>query len=239
MTKLKSPGEYYMKKTIFLLFGLVPVFVFGQVQLFERGSSGIVLPNIGVFANPDIQEWRVGAEYNVEGKFAIGGYYSQPLSDTIFNDRYGIISKIIHPYLYFEVIEPDKFVPISLSLKASYRFSHEEKELERGSKAIFRQRVFSGGPIVGARFFVGKTGIIIPHAGYEFGYVIDIHRDAGKPENKTHPLWHDINLGVVYNHMFNELLGVVLEPKVTVRIGADDPVTFFVPFHVGLVLRFI
>ena len=219
-----------------LAFLLVTSVVFSQVQLLEQGYSGLSVRGGGQY-HPDIMTGTVGLEYNIEGRFTVGGLYGQVVEDTIFNsnaDGLKVNSKVFGGYGVLEIIEPDKVFPLSLAFITDY--SYYTGTGESGGLIVKSHNVsqIGGGPQVGSRFFVGTNGKFAPFAEYKFSYVNIARRKVPKETE----LWHDIGIALPYSHMvWAEKIGIFVDPRFYVRIGAGDELHFFSNFNVGVLFQ--
>jgi hypothetical protein len=244
---------------------------YSQVQIFEQGQGGLV-PYIGLRATPDLRKLNLGAEYNIEGKFSLGFNYRpnkilsvKTASDTLFQNHpikvifpdAEVVPTEINPYFSFELLEPDKLMPISFSFKISYSFIQGEYRVDSVENIcsivagqtvcadqevdvlIFKhkQHVVSGGPMIGWRFYIGPNGIITPLLSYEFNYFFEDRFEPNSLWKSNHPMRHDINAGVPYSHMFNEHLGIMADPKLSIAIGTEKFLDMIFNLNVGLVLK--
>ncbi|MBF0433183.1 MAG: hypothetical protein HQK83_18025 [Fibrobacteria bacterium] len=268
-----------MKKFLISFLSLCAI-VSAQVQLFENGASGLVVKP-GANIHPDIIDFTTAIEYTIEGKFTIGGFYSTPIEDSLFQKWPGITagnytagsvsvpvnayskarSTSFGGYFSFEVIEPDRTFPLSFAIDVSY-FRHSlELDLPYVDTTratvhtlplvSFERHYVTGGPVMGARFYLGSNSMIVPTAAYALNYVIESRKDIkGGILNKTafvnddlQPIedsklfMHDAKINCLYNIMFNSIIGMSVHPGLTLRIGGDPKIDFFGTFQLGLVLK--
>jgi len=217
----------------------------GQVQLLEQGASGLI-PFVGANYNQSNTTLRAGAEYNIEGKFTIGGTYSHTFSDTLFQnspDGEKILPFVVTPRIAFEFLEPDRVMPLSFTVQGSYSYSSgEDTEITLPIKSTYTQHKYGGGPELGIRFFLAGTGVLVPCLGYSLYSIgtdqvkINPTDGAGK-RNKEDLIVHDITIKSPFNYMFSDLFGIVANPEVSVRIGGEKSPDFLISLDLGVLIK--
>lgn len=197
---------------------------FSQVQLFEAEVSGIV-PFAALKWNQGIQEYVAGLEYNIDGRASLGFSFSKPLKDTIAFDP-ALKSYTINPYAIFEFIEPDNLKTFSFAIRTDYIHEDASKKSTSDGTSLnsFSRTQIGGGPIFALRIFNSDKIVMIPTAAYEIFYVTTQTNQlisGGTKGNfpKDNFLWHDLIGSCPFHFIFDELNGMVVEPKVTAKFG--------------------
>ncbi len=252
-----------------------------QVQLLEHNENAFS-PRVGFVYEPSIMQWLLGAEYTIEGNFTLGCNYSSSkfLADTLFKhvrdvnprlaSKIGVApyanevkpeSFVVNPYMFMEIIEPDKVFPLSFAIKLSWAYLSGDALLvpvdHRDSLLIFGNTTWrdtidnpeshkyhhhdiSLGGQVGARFFLATFSSLIFSGGYDFHYVFKEKGGFIKTlePNSTEEMWHDGVFETAYLHGLSELLGISAGAKLTVRVQEDGTPMIFAVLNSGLVLKF-
>jgi len=243
-----------------IIFSLLLSNLFCQVQLFEQGRSGFV-PQGGVVISPNVQQWQAGGDYTIDGKFSLRLMYGQSIADTIFPLTNGVYSEVVNdstinisktkilpyfikPTLTFELVEPDKVMPLSFALEASFLFMKGKGDhiTYKFIGLKHKQSIISGGPNLGIRLFVGGKGLIVPNIAYNFNYAFEERFVFNVAKNNKHfksdLLWHDIKVSSPFNYMFTDMFGIAAFPELLVRIGGKEKfVDLIGTFNVGFVIR--
>ncbi len=221
---------------------------FSQVQLFEQGYSGIVAKTGGAW-HPKVNGSSSSIEYNIEGKTTLGISFSQNLVDTLFDFNRDTLSTLIPStiktkatgygaYVILELLEPDKLFPMSFSMLFAY--NNTKGEITEGiiTTSNQKQLIYSTGPQIGARFYVGDNGSIVPFLEYTFSYVRQFRKHNFPQLKETTELWHSISVSSAYKHLFGSSFGAFIDPKVNIRIGDTDKPELSAALHLGAFYRF-
>ncbi len=245
-----------------ILISFVSIFsitVHAQVHLFEQGRSGLVIPVFAGNVTADIQSVDFGASYVVEGKFGLTGRYGTHLSDTAFkNDSAYLLDSIPLPSgakskfwnieAAMEVIEPDKVYPISIVFKLGYKlvqFEHQYTATYLGSNVELLGRkhkmhnIYTG-LTFGYRFFVGTRGLIVPSLDIYPQLLVNRRRNALGLDESYDTWGIQGGGGLVYNQMFTDFLGIMVEPRIFALYNHNDAeLGILARLKLGLVLQFI
>jgi len=197
-----------------------------QVQLYEAEVSGIE-PYAAIKWNQGIQEWLVGAEYTIDGRASLGFSYSRPLKDSISFDP-ALKSYTVNPYAIFEFIEPDNLKTFSFAIRTDYIHEDASKSATTDGTSLnaFTRTQIGGGPIFALRIFSSDKLVMIPTAAYEFFYVTSSTTNLAVGGAKgifdnPNTVWHDLIGSCPFHFIFDEMNGMVVEPKVTAKFGVD------------------
>jgi len=220
-----------------------------QVQIFERGLGGIV-PNFGGMFQDEKIFWSGGFEYNIESRSSIGVTYSQPLEENRFDDdplydNETLSSFSISPYLHLEIMEPDKVFPLGVTLNVMYTYDGVSQNNDDGNlNRQFQENRFEGGPEFNGRFYIGSLDMLVPSVGYGLVYFTNTKRNASPvvtdlagPIVSDDGFRHNFHIRAIYNHMFNEKMGLVADPRLTVQIDSDSEINIAARLKLGLVLK--